>query len=165
MDWSLVEKNQSLVEFVRQLTMLRHRYRILRRNVFLNGQYVDDLKVRDVTWINVSGQQMSEEDWNNPGLRCFGMLLDGRAPSSGIRRPGHEATILIVINGDPDHACCFFPKCYGGGGWRMVINTNESEAPMPDAFRPGEKCEIAGRSAAVFLLQRRAFRLGTKKPA
>ena len=155
-DWSLRKKNAALVEFVRQLTALRHRHRILRRNVFLNGQYVEDLKVRDVTWINVSGRQMSEEDWNSPSLRCFGVLLDGRAPSSGIRRPGHDATILIAINGDADQAGCCFPECHRSAGWRMVINTSESELLNPDAFRPGEVCPIAGRSVAVFLLERQA---------
>lgn len=152
-DWTLCGKNDAQVRFVRQVTELRHKYPILRRNVFLNGQYIEDVGIRDVTWINEAGQQMSEEDWHKPDLRCFGMLLDGRAPASAIRQRGHEATLLIVFNGKADAADCVFPQCNGGGGWRLIVDTNTADVPNRDPSRPGEKCAVAGRSLAVFVLE------------
>ncbi|HTA47612.1 MAG TPA: glycogen debranching protein GlgX [Bryobacteraceae bacterium] len=152
-DWSLCEKNMPQVRFVRQLTALRHKYPILRRNVFLNGQYVEDLGLRDVTWINESGQQMTEEDWNKPDRHCFGMLLDGRAPASGIRQRGHEATLLIVFNGRPDAADCHLPTCNGGGLWRVIVDTNVDDVDDPEPSPPGTKCPVAPRSLAVFVLE------------
>lgn len=152
-DWTLCEKNATQVRFVRQLTELRHKYPILRRNVFLNGQFVEDLGIRDVTWINDAGEQMSEQDWNRAELRCFGMLLDGRAPASAIRQRGHEATLLLVFNGNPDKTECILPKCNGGGGWRLVVDTSSDELPQKPPSRPGEKCEVGPRSLAVLVLE------------
>jgi isoamylase len=67
-----------------KLTALRHRYPILRRNRFLNGDYFEELEVKDLTWINADGSEMHSEQWADAHMRCFGMLLDGRAPTTGL---------------------------------------------------------------------------------
>jgi hypothetical protein len=41
---------------------------------------------------------MTTEQWQDGNARCFGMLLDGRAQESGIKRRGSDATLLIVFN-------------------------------------------------------------------
>jgi isoamylase len=151
-DWTLREKNEAQVRFVQQLAALRHRYPILRRNVFLNGKYVDELGVRDVTWINQAGRQMADDDWHQPGLHCFGMLLDGRAPASAIRQRGHEATVLIVFNANADSSDCSLPECNGGGWWRLIVDTSQPLAPNEEPRRPGMNCMVAGRSLRVFVL-------------
>ena len=89
LNWDAAEKGKPLTKFVRKLIGLRHKYPILRRNLFLNGQYVEDLDLKDVTWINANGKEMEDEHWGDSGMRCFGMLLDGRAQTTGIR---HAAT-------------------------------------------------------------------------
>src|SRR5712671_6495397 len=73
------EKGQFLIHFVQHLTRLRHRYSILRRSRFLTGEYNEELGIKDVTWINASGVEMGSEDWGDGNMRCFGMLMDGRA--------------------------------------------------------------------------------------
>jgi glycogen operon protein len=152
-DWTLREKNDALVRFVRQLAELRHKYPILRRNVFLNGQFIEEVGIRDVTWINQAGEQMAEEDWHNPDLHCFGMLLDGRAPVSAIRQRGHEATLLLIFNANPDGAECCLPKCNGGGNWRLIVDTTNDEITDPILSPPGSKCPVGARSLAVFVLE------------
>ena len=33
----------------------------------------------DVTWLSAAGNEMTPEHWDDPSMRCFGLLLDGRA--------------------------------------------------------------------------------------
>lgn len=33
-----------------------------------------ELEVKDVTWINASGAEMQQSEWNDGLMRCFGML-------------------------------------------------------------------------------------------
>ena len=153
LDWTLPEKNESLVRFVRKLTTLRHRYPILRRNLFLNGQYTEDLGVRDVTWMHPNGSQLSENDWNSPALRCFGMLLDGRAQSTGIRQRGKEATLLIVINGHHEATGFTLPESLGACGWSLAIDTNSPDDTPQESFGIGEKYPVEGRSLLMFVLE------------
>ena len=93
LDWRIEEKGRSLTEFVQQLTQLRDRYPILRRSRFLTGQYNEELGLKEVTWINAFGAEMQPEEWDDSNMHCFGMLMDGRAQPTGIRRRGEDATI------------------------------------------------------------------------
>jgi glycogen operon protein len=152
-DWSLQDKNQSQVRFVSQLTKLRHKYPILRRNLFLNGEYSDELGVRDVTWINANGAEMAVENWRDPATRCFGMLIDGRAQTTGIRQRGKEATMLLVVNGYFDAVDFTLPEAVGGCAWSLQIDTNLSEPPETASFDVGANYTVTGRSLLLFVLE------------
>ena len=101
-DWDIGEEGQRLIRFVQMLTALRHKYPILRRTRFLTGTHNEELGVKDVTWINASGAEMKPENWGDMDMECFGMLMDGRAQATGIRKRGEDATLLMVLNGYHD---------------------------------------------------------------
>lgn len=153
LDWELREQNDALVRFVRKLTGMRHKYPILRRNLFLSGQYIEELDVRDVTWVAPTGAQMGEQDWNEPALRCFGMLLDGRAQTTGIRQRGKEATILIVINGQNETVEFTLPACAGASQWCLLIDTSTPDVEEGSGFAVGAICKAESRSLLVFVLE------------
>src|SRR5690606_7055877 len=92
---------RALLEFVRRLIALRKTYPILHRGRFLAGTYNEELDVKDVAWLSPTGAGMEAAQWEDPHARCFGMLLDGRAQPTGIKRRGDDATILLVMNAHP----------------------------------------------------------------
>lgn len=153
LDWKLREKNDSLVQFARKLTDLRHRYPILHRNTFLDGELVGDPPVRDVTWVNPQGTQMVEADWENAALRSLGMLLDGRAQTSPVPQPGEEATLLVLFNGALDGVAFRLPDCPGAASWRKLIDTLDSTMTEGPAFAVGEEYRLAPRSLALFAME------------
>jgi glycogen operon protein len=156
-DWTLPEKNKSLVEFVQKLTALRHKYPILRRNLFLIGEYNEELGVKDVTWINANGSEMEDVNWGDQGMRSFGMLLDGRAQTTGLHQRGREATLLLVINGHFDLVQFTLPECPGGDTWKLLIDTNlegaATESLEKETFKTGESYGVTARSLLLFELQ------------
>jgi glycogen operon protein len=152
-DWSLAEKSALLVEFFRKLTSIRHKYPILRRNLFLNGEYIDELEVRDVTWINCNGNQMEKKDWDDPATRCFGVLLDGRAQTTGIRQRGKEATLLIAINGYHDAVEFTLTNCAGDGQWSLLFDTNIPEPEERSSFKIGDRYMVTARSLLLFVFE------------
>ena len=156
-DWTLLEKNKDQVEFVRKLTSLRHRYPILRRNLFLTGEYNEELGVKDVTWINANGSEMEGANWGDSGMRCFGMLMDGRAQTTGLHLRGHEATMLMVMNGHFDLVKFTLPECPGGDTWKLLIDTNlegdAAESVEKEMFKTGESYDVTARSLLLFELQ------------
>ena len=149
LNWEIEEKGESLIDFVRKLTKLRHDYAILRRNRFFRGIYNEELGVKDVTWINASGDEMKDSQWHDAGMRCFGMLIDGRAQPSGIRKRGGDATILLVFNGASDGVNFTLPACAGGDEWTLMIDTNRPEAEK-DVLRTGHVYTVTGRSVLAF---------------
>jgi isoamylase len=150
LNWNLRDKGQELVRFVQKLTRLRQDYPILRRGRFLGAIRNEELGVTDVTWINADGLQMQQENWGDENMRCFGMLVDGRARISGIRRRGQDATLLIVFNAYYDAVGFKLPPCEGGDTWRLLVDTNQLDTKV--ALLPvGEVYQTTGRS--LLLLQ------------
>ena len=95
--WRMDEERLSLVSFFRRLTAAFHLYPVLRRSRFLTGEMNPAIDVKDVSWIDSTGREMTAEAWDN-GTRCFGMLLDGRGQATGIKRRGADTSLLIVFN-------------------------------------------------------------------
>src|SRR5882724_14452 len=151
-NWGLEESGQSLVRFVQKLTRLRHKYPILRRNLFLTGQYNEQLEVKDVTWINANGAEMEEAHWGDANMRCFGMLMDGRAQSTGVRQRGKNATMLLVINGHHELVEFTLPECPGSSRWTRLIDTNVPEDSEEPSFETGQKYGVTARSVLLFVL-------------
>src|SRR5271170_6098161 len=153
LNWNFSQKGKSLIEFVQRLTKLRHKYPILRRNRFLTGQYVEEVGVKDVTWINANGSEMTSEHWQDGGMDCFGMLLDGRAQATGIRKSSKDATLLLVINGHSDLVEFTLPECYGGMQWSLLVDTNIADSSEKGTFDPGAKYGVTARSLLLFVLR------------
>ena len=125
----------------------------MRRSRFLTGQRDQALDVCDVTWINANGDAMQEADWKDASMKCFGMLLDGRAQRTGIKRRGEEKTVLIVINSYEGPVDFTLPKSEGGEAWSLLIDTNMPEAAPEADFPFGDVYEVTGRSLLLFALK------------
>ena len=93
---------------------------MLRRTRFLTGAYNAALEVKDVTWINASGPEMTAQEWGDAGMRCFGMLMDGRAQPTGIRQRGQDATLLMVLNAHHDLVRFALPEVAQGAQLVLV---------------------------------------------
>ncbi len=154
-DWSLLDTRSSLFRFVQQLIAFRHHYPILRRNLFLTGQPAEDSDVRDVTWINANGGPMEEHHWTDTTIHCFGMLLDGRAPTTGLRQPGKDVTVLVLINGHHEPVQFTLPTCVGASEWSLLLDTNLPEGPGDQVFKMGEQYLLTDRSLVLLVLGRK----------
>jgi glycogen operon protein len=153
LNWELKDKGKHLIDFVRTLTMLRHRFPILRRNRWLTGEYNEELGVKDVTWINANGREMEDKHWGDSNMKCFGMLIDGRMQPTGIVKRGEDATLLIVINEHHDMVGFTLPECAGGDTWSLLVDTNFEENNAAGLFKTGDTYDVTQRSVLLFALK------------
>jgi isoamylase len=154
-NWDIDDDGRALTEFVRKLTTLRHTLPVLRRQRFLTGQIREDLQLADVQWLSPSGAALTLEQWNDPGMRCFGLVIDGRAQATGIRKLASDATLLLICNAYHDVVDFTLPDIPG--------------PELPDIPTPmrlcGRSCrnfiaatssnQVTGRSLLLFALQTR----------
>ena len=137
------------IQFARKLIATRKAFPILYRSRFLVGSHNEELDVKDVTWLSPSGEEMTDEQWQDENAKCFGMLLDGRAQETGIKRRGSDATMLLVYNAHHDVVNFTFPAVTDGLSWLGLIDTNRPDAQMAE-FEFGHAYEVTGRSLLVF---------------
>jgi isoamylase len=150
-DWNLDDTAKDLLRFIQRLIAIRNKYPVLRRSRFLTGKLNEELDVRDVTWINANGSEMQESHWKDAGMKCFGMLIDGRAQVTGIRKRGDDATVLLVLNSYEGAVGFKLPEVPESKSWRLLVDTSSSDQSSSFAF--GEMYEVTGRSFLAFLLE------------
>ncbi len=156
-DWTLAEANLPLVRFVQSLTALRRRYPILRRNRFLSTVLNEAIGVKEVTWINATGAEMREDDWNG-GAQCFGMLLDGRAQATGIKQRGQDATLLLIPNSFHEDVPFTLPAAgdeLAAARWTLLLDTQFSYPAhtADNEYAAGEVYTVAARSLLLLKLK------------
>jgi glycogen operon protein len=153
LDWEHDPTQGRLHAFVRTLLKLRKSYPILTRGRFLNGQYNEEAGVRDLTWLNPSGEEMAPEHWEDAGARSVGLLLEGRAQASGVRQHGQDHTVLLVINAFHEGVQFRMPADEQVLKWKMLLSSDEALAP--DVLTPGAEIFLAPpRSVSIFACER-----------
>ena len=95
---------------------------------------------------------MTDEQWKDGNMLCFGMILDGRAQPTGLKQRGTDATILMVFNAYHDVVKFTLPESTQGRHWELVIDTN-IETGVTGQFEPGHEYVTTGRSFLAFVLR------------
>ncbi|MEO5697100.1 MAG: glycogen debranching protein GlgX [Burkholderiaceae bacterium] len=144
--WDEIDtRGEALIRFVKRLTTLRRELPVLRRNRFMTGVWNEELGLKDLTWLTPDGAEMTAEHWIDSHTRCFGMLLDGRAPVSSIPRPGTDASVLLVFNAWHDAVEFTLPPLPEGATWSRLFDT-ALESQDNDAFEGGHRYVVTGRA-------------------
>ena len=152
-DWEGIDDDgRALPEFVNKLTTLRHTLPVLRRARFLTGEFNEELQLSEVQWMSPAGVELTPEQWADPLMKCFGLLIDGRAQESGIRKPASDATLLIVFNGYHDVVEFKLPEIPGSDEWQCLIDTNVPVREELPEFESGDVYQVTGRSLLLFAL-------------
>jgi len=153
-DWEGIDDaGRALQAFVRKLTYLRRRLPVLRRNRFLTGEYNEALDVTDVQWLSPAATPLTGEQWADESMRCFGMLIDGRAQATGIKRPASDATLLLVFNAHHDAVNFTLPDVPGPDVWTCLLDTNMPVREDLPVFSAGDVYQVTAHSLLLFALE------------
>jgi glycogen operon protein len=153
LDWDLSPEAKDLARFTQRLIAIRRALPMLRRGRFLTGRVDEELGVKDVAWITPAGTEMTEENWTDGNAKSFGVLLDGRAQETGIRRPGTDATLLLVLNAHDDVVEFTLPDHPGGRDWVVLVDTNRPDLDDLPRVPIGHVYAVTGRSLLLLMLR------------
>ncbi len=126
-DWRLVQRNETLIRFVRALIAFRRREPTTRRSDFLTGQPARPGGLPDVNWFNPWGDPV---DWSQNGNSL--MCVMGAVPRRDLTElPNHHLLFMLHAGGAPQKFV--FPKIVRPYHWWQFINT---AAPSPKDIYP-----------------------------
>jgi len=155
-NWKNAENNRDLINFMQRLIAIRNAYPVFHRTRFLTGASHPQLGVKDVTWIVSSGAEMQQANWQDSLVRCFGMLIDGRAQPNGV--PGSDATILLLMNGSENDTPFTLPNTLDAKRWMLLLDSGVLErataAVNREYFAPGQVINVVARSFLTFALEK-----------
>ncbi len=154
-NWERDGRQNQFLEFTRKLIQLRKEHPVFRRPKFLKGRRIPGSEIRDVMWFNPGGNQMSEEEWTSPFVRCLGMLLSGDATDvlnfegESIR----DDTFLLLINAHHE-AIPFVLPGQENLEWQLILDTAEPNGFLaePKKFASGDDIDLGGRASRLLQL-------------
>jgi isoamylase len=126
-NWDVGETGNALFLFVRDVIAVMHNNPILRRRAFFTGEPYPGMHTKDVTWLRPDGQEMTEEDWSDPGLQSIGMLLLGRATDEVDLRGRSYASdsLFVLLNAGTRSRSYALPRMELAGFWVEELNTTQ----------------------------------------
>ncbi len=153
-DWEHDEHADRFRAFVRGVIAVRKDHAVLRRRSFFEGRTSAQVGAKDIYWIHPEGREMTDKDWNAPGMSAFGALLNGETvdevDEKGRRVVGH--TLLVLVNGHDGETVFTLPDGPSVRRWeRLFDTTHESPSESRRRFwRRREPYRMIARSMAVF---------------
>ncbi len=155
LDWSLDQPRKELLEFTRASIKLFHEHAALRRRRFFHGRKIRGSDVKDITWLQPDGQEMSEEDWKNPEVRALGMLMAGNAMDELDARGNRimDDILLVLFNGHYEPVPFTLPSKDSQKEWELLLDTREAIAPVRRMVKAAEPYQMEARSLAMLRIK------------
>jgi isoamylase len=99
---------------------------VLRRRSFFHGMASHEGQ-KDLVWIRADGNEMTEEDWQNPANHTLGMLINGDATDEmdDRGRPIRGDTMLLIAHAGDHDVEVTLPRLPGEGVWLEMVDTAE----------------------------------------
>ena len=153
--WEHDEEGERLLNFTRQLIQLRKDHPVFRRPKFFQGRRLRGSEIKDVMWFNPGGNEMSDEEWISPFVRCLGMLLSGDTVDvlSFEGQPVGDETFLLLLNAHYEPITFVLPGSEKLE-WELVLDTRDEAGFLKKTktFASGDDIEVPERSICLLRL-------------
>ena len=112
---------------------LRKRHPVFRRRHFFQGRPIKGATVKDVSWLNPNGKEMSEEEWRNPAVHSLGMFLSGQGLEETDERGRKlsDTDFLVLLNAYHEDVQFTLPEIRKGSRWIAWMDTSREEGLRP----------------------------------
>ncbi|HZN65198.1 MAG TPA: glycogen debranching protein GlgX [Tepidisphaeraceae bacterium] len=156
LNWGLDERRENFLEFVKRCGKVWREQPVLQRRKFFIGRAIRGSGIKDITFFEHTGGEMSDETWNAEFVECFGMRLAGDEINEVDERgePIVGDTLLLLLNHHWEERPFKLPETKVEHLWETVIDTRDPDAPMR-ICRGGETFPLFGRSLALLKTIRR----------
>jgi glycogen operon protein len=154
-NWERGAEDEQLLQFTMRLIQLRTEHAVLRRPKFFQGRRIRASEIKDVMWFNPGGNEMSEDEWTSPFVRCVAMLLSGDTMDlvSFEGQPVRDQTFLLLINAHYEPIEFVLPGSEKLE-WEVILDTTEEDGFLKKTktLASGDDFEVANRSTCLFRL-------------
>lgn len=138
-DWHLRATHHDLLHFVQLLAQLRRMHVEFRRETFLKGT-ASRHGVKDVTWLNVRGTEMTQGEWQDANTRVLGVWFGEQS--------GSVEHLLYLLNAGDSPQVFHLPAAPAGAPWIVKFDTAVG-ATAARSLGDAAAYSLAARSSAL----------------
>jgi isoamylase len=151
-DWDLSEDDRALLDFTKNLIMLRAAHPVFRRRQFFQGRSIYGAESKDLSWFRPDGEEMTQDDWQQGYVRCLGVRLAGDRiqEKDHLGNENRDDTFLILMNAHHEAIQFTLPEHPTGIHWQLILDTTQDVIPARAPLSAeGNRYDLQGRSLAV----------------
>ena len=126
LNWDPVKVDHELFAFLERLIRLRQSHPVFRRRNFFQGRNIRGANIKDISWLEPSGKEMSDQAWNQDFARCLGVVLSGKAVDEIDERGQRiqDDTFLLLINAHHEEIPFVLPVMPGESRWIALVDSS-----------------------------------------
>ena len=152
LDWTQRDDNLALLGFARRLMDFRHRHPVFRRRRWFLGQQIFGSGAEDISWFNLDGTPMTEEEWKSSFAKSVAVFLNGHElPDPGPH--GERITddsFLLLFNASELKLDFTLPGAPWGVNWTVALDTNDPSLDEDvNQMQAGDSVAVESRSMIV----------------
>jgi len=154
LSWNLQPQDRDLLAFVQRMVNLRKRHPVFRRRRFFQGRPIKGANVKDVLWLNPSGNEMSEDEWRDLSVQYLGMFLSGQGLDETDERGRkiHDENFLVLLNAHHEDVEFTLPAFRPGARWIAWMDTSREGGLRPvETYAVGTAYPLQARSMVVLM--------------
>jgi glycogen operon protein len=148
--WELDERQQKFLAFVKKVIHIWTAQPVFQRRKFFKGRAIRGTDIKDISFLNPSGQEMTDEDWNAGFTKCIGVRLAGDLIDDEDDRG--EAiigdTLLLLLNAHHEPISFTLPLTKEDQGWEQILDTADDTA-TPTMFQGKDQYPLKDRALAM----------------
>jgi glycogen operon protein len=154
-DWDFAPWQRDLLATAQTLISLRSKHPAFRRRYFFEGRPVDANGIKDLAWLDSTGAEFDDADWNSGETRTFGMYINGHVGHRDARGQLIVDDSFLLLFNAADHDVPFtLPGKPFGVRYRRLIDTADAKpkaAATDDTA--GHTITLTARSSMVYRVE------------
>jgi glycogen operon protein len=151
LQWDLTPAQRDLLAFVRYMVALRRSQPVLKRRRFFQGRSIRGGHVKDITWFEPAGAEMSDAFWTSSRVRSLGVRLVGTQIEE-VDEHGNPIvgdTLFMMFTASDTPTTFVLPAPDPGEQWERILDTALRHWSRR-MIVPERQYPLAARAAAVF---------------
>ncbi|HEY2587765.1 MAG TPA: glycogen debranching protein GlgX [Tepidisphaeraceae bacterium] len=148
--WDLNPGQQRFLDFAQKCAAIWREQPVLQRRNFFVGRAIRGSDVKDISFFEPCGKEMSDHGWNDGNVRCLGVRLAGDVISEVDERgePIVGDTLLLLMNAHWERIPFTLPDTKPGHCWQTMIETAHPDDGTK-VFGGGQQYLLEGRSLTL----------------
>jgi isoamylase len=158
-NWNLDERQKAFLDFCKTCTWIWAEQPAMQRRKFFVGRPIRGTGIKDLSFFEPSGSEMSDAAWDSGLVQCMGLRLAGDLIDEVDERgdPIKGDTLLLLLNAHWEEIPFTLPETTDGDVWQVLVDTAEPDRALPVRVRPQrEQYPLFGRSMALLRTARRS---------
>jgi glycogen operon protein len=150
LNWELDDRQQDFLAFVRQAVHVWSTQPVFQRRKFFKGRALRGSGVKDISFFNPAGKEMSDQDWNAGFVKCIGVRLAGDLIDDEDDRgePIAGDTLLLLLNAHHEPLPFMLPETKPEHCWERLFDTAVA-SQQEYVGRGGRQYPLQDRSLVV----------------